>query len=174
MLVFDPQWTNLICYYIAPLLSRLSEGNLPPQVYIVTYSPDSRVVVGPFYVAGRFDEANLRFPTAGMMKRNSLDMAALDGYMSIIEVFDDFQKEHKQDLNERFSYHLWHIVVGQHDDAEYHHSDVLTASPGPNWESVHGELTNRNINLSMILTNPCPKLLQPVFCDIAYTHTTMV
>jgi hypothetical protein len=72
----------LICYYIAPLLSRLSEGNLPPQVYIVTYSPDSRVVVGPFYVAGRFDEANLRFPTAGMMKRNSLDMAALGGYMS--------------------------------------------------------------------------------------------
>jgi hypothetical protein len=86
ILVFDPGWTNLIIYYINPLLSHLSEGNLPRLVYLVTYSPDSPVVVGPFFVAGRFDEGNLMSPTAGIMTRNSLDMAAFDGYMSIIEV----------------------------------------------------------------------------------------
>jgi hypothetical protein len=45
---------------------------------------------------------------------------------------------------------LWHIVAGQHDDAEYHHSDVLTASRSPNWESVPVELTN----VSVLLWSP--------------------
>jgi hypothetical protein len=62
-------------------------------------------------------------------------------------MIDDFRVRKRYELdpnpNEVFSYHIWHIAVGQHNDAEY--PDLTSfKSPAPswdpNWNLVHDRL----------------------------------
>ena len=50
-------------------------------------------------------------------------------------MIEGFQKGPKQDPNEQFSYHLWHIAAG-----EYPHFDVSPGPWDPEWNLAYSEL----------------------------------
>ena len=60
---------------------------------------------------------------------------------------ENFQKGPKQDPNEQFSYHLWHIAT-----AEYPHFDVSPSTWDPNlkWSLAYGELTRVSVLLGSL------------------------
>jgi hypothetical protein len=129
------------------------------------------------------------------MGQDTLDMAALDGYVGAIKVLtlhnlfvskgthrpqliDHFRERPRSDSAEEFSYHLWHIAAGQHDEAEYPRFDFSPTFLDFSWDTVPNEIKKvsalvvlatrvqiefffcgqRNIHYSMILLKPCPKL----------------
>jgi len=57
-------------------------------------------------------------------------------------MFDEFQRAPKQDSNEEFSYHLWHIAAGQDDESAPSFFSFSQAFWNPTWEIIPAQLQN--------------------------------
>jgi len=91
------------------------------------------------------------------MGQYSFDMAALDGYVAAVKLIDQFRARLKPNSAEEFSYHLWHITAGQHDEVEFPRFDFSPTFWEFSWDTVPDEIKKRNIHYSMVLLKPCPK-----------------
>ncbi|KAH9995777.1 hypothetical protein BJV77DRAFT_1066144 [Russula vinacea] len=157
------EWLNFVRGFTYTRLNRLTGGNLPRRqtnIQFITYCRGSLVSVFPSHILGGDDVVEV----IPFDDTTTQDTVALFGYETIIKVIEGFQKGPKQDPNEQFSYHLWHIAAG-----EYPHFDVSPGPWDPEWNLAYSELmrASLDIDLSMMLINPCPNFRQ-MFSSLSY------
>ncbi|KAI0249827.1 hypothetical protein BJV78DRAFT_630874 [Lactifluus subvellereus] len=176
-----PKWNCIIYDYCNRRLELLGDGNplfLQPLVRIVTYGAldpaGFLVLVKRSFTVGGHNELKDNPATFSIDRTGtggSLGMSALGGYGTVVQMFDTLQGTSSvyQKHREEFTYHLWHFVAEQPNNAKHLLSGPTSILGSLTWRTIPAEF-KRTINYSSILVRSSK--FETLFSAITNSHVS--
>lgn len=159
------EWKRILVDYIQPFLARLSDGSKIQTAFVSYATADSNP--SPLLARLPFSDPTLLFSECKSDPKNlgigrtaetkSLRMAALEGMVAALELFDDIppKPEGTRTVNR-----LIHISASPSDDAKHPRRNSSTQLDQTTWSGLPAEFKKRNIIMSGICLNDLPSFIE--------------
>ncbi|KAF8802424.1 hypothetical protein BYT27DRAFT_7260966 [Phlegmacium glaucopus] len=153
------EWRQVLLEYVQLLLKRLADThpNFKLRIAFVSYGTadtlPSPLICKRFFadystVAKELKDALTNFGLGQINSGGKRSMAALEGLVATLELFDGLQT-HLQN-RDNFSSHVFHIAASPPDDSVHPFCNESPALDEVNWETLPLEIKKRNIHYTSI------------------------